>query len=423
MQGHNRGNLHGIMTNILSDARAKKGAFPPLSFEDLIEVLGLTIKKDNTNKIITFFCQLNAYTTNAQFNISFNSPSSTGKSYLPLEIVSLFPEEDRIVVGYCSPTAFFHDVGEYDTAKRTYTVNLSRKILLFLDQPHTQLLQHLRPLLSHDKKEISIKITDKAKNIGMRTKNIIIKGFPAVIFCSAGLRLDEQEATRFFLLSPEISQEKIREAIYEKIRKESDFDAYVAALKGNPKRQALKERIKAIKDANVNEVKIRDTGKIEKAFFEGKRILKPRHARDIGRLISLIKACALLNLWHRECEGNSIISNDEDINQALVLWRGIAQSQELNLPMYVYNLYIDIVLPLLRGSRCGIDRQMIIKRHFEVYERPLADWQLRREILPLLEMAGLIFQVPDVDDKRKVRIVLSENYSGAIERQEGRMGR
>jgi len=416
VQKHSQEGISNTLENILSEVRTQKNSYPPLSFDDLIEVLGLTIKKDNTNKIITFFCQLNAYTTNAQFNISFNSPSSTGKSYLPLEIVSLFPEEDRIVVGYCSPTAFFHDVGEYDITKRTYTVNLSRKILLFLDQPHTQLLQHLRPLLSHDKKEISIKITDKTKNIGMRTKNIVIKGFPAVIFCSAGLRLDEQEATRFFLLSPEISQEKIREAIYEKIRKESDFDAYLAALKKNPKRQALKRRIKAIKDANVNEIKIRDTEKVERAFFEGKRILKPRHARDIGRLISLIKGCALINLWNRECEGNNIISNDEDINQALILWRDISNSQELNLPAYVYNLYTDIVLPLLCECSCGIDRQMIIKRHFEIYERPLADWQLRREILPLLEMSGLIFQVPDVDDKRKMRIVLSENYP---ERTEG----
>jgi hypothetical protein len=54
------------------------------------------------------------------------------------------------------------------------------------------------PLLSHDKKEIAIKITDKTQKNGTKTKNILLRGYPSVIFCTAGLRIDEQEATRFF---------------------------------------------------------------------------------------------------------------------------------------------------------------------------------------------------------------------------------
>jgi hypothetical protein len=235
--------------------------FPPLSTEKLLEILGLTIKKDETNKIITFLCQLSAFTESSQFNISFNAPSSTGKSYLPLEVAYLFPEEDVRAIGYCSPTAFFHDKSEYDEEKDMLIVDLSRKILIFLDQPHTLLLQHLRPLFSHDKKEIEIKITDKAKGIGHRTKNILIKGYPSVIFCSAGLRLDEQEATRFFLLSPEISQEKIRQAIYERLRKETDSEGYKRELDNNKEREDLKLRIRAIKASYVSDIKINSAAK------------------------------------------------------------------------------------------------------------------------------------------------------------------
>ena len=86
--------------------------FKPISSQELIKTLGLTIKKDEENKLITFLCQLSAYTESSQFNISFNAPSSTGKSYIPTEIARLFPEEDVIEIGYCSPTAFFHDIGE-----------------------------------------------------------------------------------------------------------------------------------------------------------------------------------------------------------------------------------------------------------------------------------------------------------------------
>lgn len=390
----------------LSHERAiKKSAFPPLSTKELLEILGLTIKKDRVNKLITFLCQLSAYTENSQFNISFNAPSSTGKSYVPIEISSLFPSKDVKTIGYCSPTAFFHDVCVYDAERKLLTADLSRQILIFLDQPHTLLLQHLRPLLSHDKKEISIKITDKTKGIGLRTKNIIIKGFPAVIFCSAGLRIDEQETTRFFLLSPEISQEKIRQAICEKILKESDNKVYKLTLENNPQRRALMERIKAIKDEQIEDIKIASLEKIQEAFFVKNRVLKPRDTRDVGRLISLIKASALLNLWHRAREGSTIIANDEDIEQVLKLWESISQSQEFNLPAYVYNLYSDIILPAYaEKNQANLARKDIIHKHFEAYERPLSDWQLRREILPMLEMAGLIIQESDPDDKRRMLV-------------------
>ncbi len=160
--------------------------FKPIAAQELIDILGLTIKKDNENKLITFLCELSAYTENSQFNISFNAPSSTGKSYIPTEIARIFPEEDVIEIGYCSTTAFFHDVGEYDEVRKGYLVDLSRKILIFLDQPHTQLLERLRPLLSHDKKEMLLKITDKSQKFGLRTKTVLLRGFPSVIFCSAG---------------------------------------------------------------------------------------------------------------------------------------------------------------------------------------------------------------------------------------------
>lgn len=382
----------------------KTAAFPPLSTEELLEILGLTIKKDETNKIITFLCQLSAFTESAQFNVSFNAPSSTGKTYLPLEVASLFPEEDVKAIGYCSPTAFFHDKWEYDEEQDIRVVDLSRKILIFLDQPHTLLLQHLRPLFSHDKKEIEIKITDKTKGVGNRTKNILIKGYPSAIFCSAGLRLDEQEATRFFLLSPQISQEKIRQAIYEKLRKETDSGAYKRDLDDNPKRQALKDRIRAIKASYIDDVKIGSVEKIKQAFFKKNRILKPRDTRDIGRLISLVKGFALLNLWYRESDGLTILANEEDIEQALMLWDDICQSQELNLPPYVHNLYKDLILPAYEEIQKGLTRQDIIRKHYEIYERAIPDWQLRREILPMLDMAGLIIQEPNPDDRRVMLI-------------------
>ena len=391
--------------------------FKPLSSQKLLDILGLTIKKDEENKLITFLCQLSAYTDNSQFNISFNAPSSTGKSYIPTETARLFPEEDVIEIGYCSPTAFFHDVGQYIKEQKGYVVDLSRKIMIFLDQPHTLLLQHLRPMLSHDKKQICMKITDKSQRHGLKTKNILLKGYPAVIFCTAGLKIDEQEATRFLLLSPETNQEKIREAIYERIKKETDPEAYHQWLNDNPERQLLKKRIRAIKQENIKEVKIGSPERIEKRFFRDNKMLKPRHSRDIGRLISLIKSLALLNLWFRDKDGSTIVANEDDIEEAFKIWETISESQELNLPPYIYQLYQEVILPAWNEKNktraegfeeitgeLGLTRQDIIKKHYEVYGRFIPDWQLRQQILPMLETAGLITQERDPNDKRKMLI-------------------
>jgi len=78
-----------------------------LTVDDLTEILGLAMVKDDFNKVITFLCTLSAYTDDSQFNISFRAESSTGKSYIPLEIAQLFPREDVIEIAYTSPSSFF----------------------------------------------------------------------------------------------------------------------------------------------------------------------------------------------------------------------------------------------------------------------------------------------------------------------------
>ncbi len=402
----------------VADVPIDLSQFKPLSSAEILEILGITIKKDEENKLIAFLCELSAYTENDQLNISFNAPSSTGKSYIPTEIAQLFPADDVIELGYCSPTAFFHDRSkEYKKETNELVVDLSRKILIFLDQPHTLLLQHLRPLLSHDKKEIKLKITDKSQKGGLRTKNVFLRGFPAVIFCTAGLRADEQETTRFILLSPQTDREKIRAAIYEKILKETNRESYASALDNDPKRKLLKERIRAIRQEHIMDIKIGAPKKLEDAFFGKNRTLKPRHQRDIGRIISLTKGFALLNVWFRERNGSSIVANDEDIAAAFKVWDAISESQELNIPPYVHEIYKDVIVPAWieknqgsdvffgEGGGLGLTRREIAQKHLQVKGRVLADWFSRTQILPLLENAGLIVQEPDpAGDRRKMLV-------------------
>ena len=71
-------------------------------------------------------------------------------------------------------------------------------------------------------------------------------------------------------------------------------------------------------------------------------------------------------------------------------------------------------------SVLGLSRQEILQKHFAVYGRMLDTNQLRQQILPMLETAGLIVQEADQNDKRKMLIYPttqtnknnSENQSG-----------
>ena len=62
-------------------------------------------------------------------------------------------------------------------------IDLSHKILVFLDSPRPELFNALMPLLSHDRYEVEYEFVDT--NNGIKTKTNILRGWPAVIFAQA----------------------------------------------------------------------------------------------------------------------------------------------------------------------------------------------------------------------------------------------
>ncbi len=109
----------------------------------------------------------------------------------------------------------------------------------------------------------------------------MIHGYPVAIFCTASTGLDEQEATRFLLLSPETHSEKIHDTIHSKIQSESIESEYLESIENNPERLLFKERIEMIKDARIEYIRISNSDEVERRFLEDKKYLKPRHQRDV----------------------------------------------------------------------------------------------------------------------------------------------
>ncbi len=394
-------------------------AAPPaeMTLEEVADVLSLNIVYDWNNKLITFLCMLSAYTDSSQLNVSFSAPSSSGKTYMTTEIAKLFPAEDKIERSGASPTSFFYSEGKIDKERGAKIVSLERKILIFYEQPNPELQKRLRPVLSHDARELHFSNTNKIKGTN-RAEQTIIRGFPATVFCSAGLQLDEQEATRAILLSPEVTESKLKQGVHLQFKRganEVEFDAW---LESQPKRIALKERIIAIRDEKVGDIIIEDPEKVEERFYQNFTKLQPRHMRDSGHLLKLIKAIALLNVWQRRQPNGTIVANEYDIDQAFGLWNSVIESQNLNVPPVVLDFYKFYILPAYLEKRAdpayaenmdagfiGLSNQELGAFYLREEQKTLNDEHLRKQILPQLVASGMIaIEKPTWDDGRSKHI-------------------
>ncbi|HSW99567.1 MAG TPA: toprim domain-containing protein [Patescibacteria group bacterium] len=391
--------------------------FDDIPLSDVVDTLGLTIKHDNDNKLIAFLCMLSAYTDSSQINVSFNAPSSTGKTFTATQVAALFPEADKIELSDASPTAFFHGEGVYDKERGAKIVSLERKILLLYEQPNPLTQQKLRAVLSHDQRELHYRITNKDKKGANRAELIIIRGFPSTVFCSSGMRLDEQETTRAILLSPEVTTAKIRKGVSDEALRSANRTEYRERLESQPQRIALKDRILAIKREAVDDIIVPNPDEVVRRFNDQFKKPKARHMRDMNHLMNLIKSAALLNVWHRRSNG-LIVANQADIDQVFELWGRLIEAQDMNVPPAVMNLYKMYILPAylakfhdpdfqaaMEKRKVGLSRQELGAYYFRKVGSPLNDEHLRKQILPQLEASGIITQQkPEEGDKRSLHI-------------------
>ena len=143
---------------------------------------------------------------------------------------------------------------------------------------------------------------------------MLLIGYPTVHFNSVRFSLDEQERTRLWLTSPEITQDKLRKSLKQQSRALANRTAYKNTLNQNRDRELLKLRVRLIKESTVRNIILRpeDADTIYQMFIKNHPTLTPRHQRDFPRIVSMIKAHALFNQWTREHteDGTAIYANE-----------------------------------------------------------------------------------------------------------------
>lgn len=388
--------------------------FREMTVEDIAKVLDSTVKYDFLSKTITFLAMLLAYTESDQLNIMFNADSSTGKTYICEEVSKLFPKQDVKSFGKTSPTAFYYSksLGKLDEKTGQPYIDLERLILIFKEQPDTQLQENLRSVLSHDSKRTPFALTNKSKNGRNSADEGYILGFPSAFFCSANMRINEQEQTRCLILSPESTRKKLMASIDASIAKNSNRNAYDDGLKKDEGRRQLMERVLYIKRLGIENINIGDSDYLKKVFMDGREVILPKTQREIVHFISLVKAMALINAPFRML-GGKLVATKKDVDEAAKLWKPLSECMSYGVSPHLFNFYKTVILPAYRAKIRefgdsqvkGVSFSEIIDEFFKRNgSLPNTD-SLRKQYIPALETATLIACEKDSNDKRQKLII------------------
>lgn len=406
--GYNGRTLLEHVRQITGRKKINRNEYGEMTIKDLADVLGLTIKHDYYNKIIVFLAMLSMYTNSQQMNVSLNGRSSSGKTYIAQEVAKLFPKMDYITYNRVSPTGLFHlEDGRSVDENGDSVVDLERKTLILLDQVGTQLQQNLRPLLSHDEKMLRNLITNPDKKGRNVSKYEYIKGFCATIWCSANLRMDEQEQTRLIILSPETSETKLNDSLEMIGKVENDYKGVEDTIKQSSERNALIDRIYYIRGLMIDDVEIPEEFKVVEKFRETIVKILPRHQRDLKHIYSLIKAHALLNAPTRELKDEKIlVAKQQDVDEAFEIWKNIERSQSSGVPAQVLQFYDECIIPAFidkfpDGDGVGVTYEELQAKNYAQDGEMLNPDYVRKQIIPILKTAGYISEMRDPTDGRR----------------------
>jgi Bifunctional DNA primase/polymerase, N-terminal len=237
-------------------------------FEYVVNSIKKTVKSEDALIRQILYTGFSTYVEDDPLNLGILAPTSEGKTYAITESLQYFPDEDVVYIGQMSPKVLVRQKGiliDKKTGesienklkelriktkelikKRNVTkdkiikneindeiesigedirklfensktlIDLRGKILVFLEPPQYELWNLLKPILSHDKKEIEFPFVDKTANSNAESRDVVVRGWPACIFCSAKdeskWEIWDEIKSRILVTSPNMVIKKYQES-------------------------------------------------------------------------------------------------------------------------------------------------------------------------------------------------------------------
>ena len=368
------------------------------------------------------YVMLSAYTNNP-LNLAINSPTGEGKNWVLEKVAEKCPAQDVEFLSGMTDKALFHkrgilvvrnEQGEYvelDTViqgidnqiedknneisrtkdkdlinglkafiedlneqKKEATnnakklIDLSHKILIFLDTPRMSLLSTLMSLLSHDRYEVEYEYVDT--NNGIKTHTNILRGWPAVIFAQA-IDYSKYERwpeiqRRFIVTNPEMnSKEKYQEAVDLTLDKFGLPDlVYQKLIISDREKDKVREIISSIKEEMLSASGSIAPGK-NSTFVSFNEVLKnalpKQQTSDMStakRFSGFLSLLPIINIYKRPVIKISTSKNNIPVIQTvpIALFEDLNESIYLmeyanGVRPYVLDWYYDIFLPTFESKK------------------------------------------------------------------------
>lgn len=432
-------------------------AVDPGLYSKFLEHLGKTVRRDDATKNMSLLTCLSAYTSQP-LNLFLRGESSIGKTYNIMQASNYFPEGDAWRLGGLSKRALVHGFGvlvdqhkeEIDLSKKPqkptkseyannydyreawneyrksqerwfkrlqnsrYLVDLTGKILLFLEPPDFETFMALRPILSHDAKEISYKIVDKTAGGKLQTKHVIIRGWPACIFCSTREKYVQDLATRGFTVTPETTPEKYmeaniltgeKEAFPWKFQRDFDFmqlEGYVRSFKNR------------MEDFQVLIPYAKQLAERFPSKFS-------RCMRDFKRILALIKVFARFHFAQRpilvqkfeDREERYILASRQDYDFVMGLWNEIRETTETSAPGQIMKFFHEVVEKVAENTPNFLVQDLVEEWNSKFQDKKSSS-AIRKWVDFLCDI-GYLTKKPNPSDKRsKMLNVIKQKNSESV---------
>lgn len=256
--------------------------------------------------LLGFFGMLSAK-TDYPVNLDATGPSSSGKTIIFTMVSNAFHDDDKMILGGGSKTSLKYDVDMQDE-KGNYINDIDQKIILLLEkQESIQLIEMMKPILSHDKYEIAYSVSEKGGAGGIledvdesssrRTSNYVIRGFPCLVTMSVHNPSNSEQLTRELIASPDVSKEQI-----EKV-----CDEICSSAMRFPDEREVDERVPLLQYA-TKEIK---RTCVMNPFFSLINDIIPKEScriyRDLDKFKSLVEAVTLL---HHKNRLEAVVGNE-----------------------------------------------------------------------------------------------------------------
>jgi phage-related protein len=380
----------------------------------ILQISEKRLVKDETTRTLEILVIASIFGP-SPLNLNLSQIWSSGRSKITNEMASFLPDRHVWFLGSLSPTALVHERADWDEKEKAFIVNLDKKLLVFLENPNPKTLEALRPLLSHDRREIMYRFTDRTPKGTLRTIVAMLRGWPAVVFCGSKMPATDEYASRWLTASPEISGDKVIAVIS---RKGQEYKTPKMFEKGE-EFIVVSAAFQMLGEGEGWKVTVPFGDLVAKHF-------RKKQATDMRRFdhfMQLIMASTVLHAFQREKdEDENLKSELNDVEIAYRILRPIEETSVTGLGQHMLDLWQALKEELKEEkgiSSISYNTAIILFR--EKFQRSVSKAWLYEGYLKPLEQASLIDFEEDPEDKRKKNIVVLESKEEPLFNFEGFM--